>query len=378
MHNVHEDKPVLMNSRWALSYLRGPLTRQQIMEVMKSRKTQAATSSAAPRPEPVKSTLSPTAATTSIKPPLPPGVNELWLPLKARTTSSAQLIYHPAVAVFGQVSIFDNRLGISSVSDVGHYLELNEDVFGLLWDKSQPISFKVEELDREPRAATPFLSLPPRSISLLKSAEEGYTDYLARTYQLSLWKSAAFEAVSEPGESERDFRVRLSQLARERRDEELEKLRKKYAVRINTLQNQPMMAEQRLQIEQEQYKEKVAQSAISIGATIFGAILGRKSSHLGRATTSARSASRAYYEKMDINRAQQQIENARQRLEEMEQQLQKEANNIASAFDPALESLQTLVLRPKKKDIAIRWSGILWLPFWHLEEGGVEADFVLI
>ncbi|MGQ9801332.1 MAG: ATP-binding protein [Candidatus Saccharicenans sp.] len=377
MHNVHEDKPVLMSSRWALSYLRGPLTRQQIMEVMKPRKARIGVSQPTPGAEPVKVSISPTASVSRVKTSLPPGVNELYLPVHTQPSSAGRLIYHPAIAVFGQVAIVDNRLGLAQVDDVGHYFELSENVIGLLWDRSIPISIKVEELEREPKTGASFLALPARFLSMLKSAENDYLDYLARSYQLTLWKSNIFQTVSQPGESERDFRIRLSQLAREKRDEALERLRQKYAVKIASLEKQYLMAQQRLQKEEAQYKEKVAQSAISMGATILGAILGRKSYQVSRATTTARSASRAYYEKLDIKRAQEQVELARQQLEEMERELQREADNIASIFDPEREQLQTLALRPKKKDIAIRWSGLLWLPVWHLESGGLEAGLKL-
>jgi hypothetical protein len=377
LHNVHEDRPVLMSSRWALSYLRGPLTRQQITEVMKPRKAQAAVSQPAPGPTPARTVISPTAAVSSLKPSVPPGVNELYLPLKTQPTSPGQLTYHPAIAVFGQVAIVDNRLGLSQVSEVAHYLELSEGIIGLLWDKASPCPYKPEELEREPRPGANFLAMPARSLSLLKSAENDYLDYLARSYQLTLWKSVTFQAISRPGESERDFRLRLGQLAREKRDEAVARLRQKYASKIATLERQYLAAQQRLEKEEAQYKEKVAQSAISMGATIFGAILGRKSYQVGRATTTARSASRAYYEKLDIKRAQEQVELARTRLEEMEKELQREADNIASLYDPERQQLQTLALRPKKKDIAIRWTGLLWLPFWHLEAGGVEPGFQL-
>jgi ribosomal protein S21 len=136
-----------------------------------------------------------------------------------------------------------------------------------------------------------------------------------------------------------------------------------------------MTAQQRLQREQEQYREQMAGTAISVGATILGAILGRKASQIGRATTSARSASRSYYEKMDIERARQQVEMARSKMAELEQQLEAEAARVTSSLDPAAETLQQIALRPKRKDISILWSGILWLPFWHLESGAVEAGF---
>ncbi len=375
MHNVHEDRPALMNTRWALSYLRGPLTRLQITEIMKARKGPGPVYEPALRHKETRLSVSATAAVSNIKPSLPPEIRELYLPPMAEAPLTGKLVYYPAIAVSAQVAIFDNRLGISQISEVFNYLEITGEVVGLLWDKSTPLSLKLEDLEKEPRPAASFFSLPSRALLLIKSAENDYLDYLVRSYQLNLWKSTAFKAISQPGESERDFRIRLGQLIREKRDEAVERLRQKYAVRIASLEKQYLAAQQRLQREQEQYKEKVAQSAISTAATIFGAILGRKSYQLGRATTTARSASRAYYEKMDIKRAQEQVELARARMEEIERELQREADNIASIYDPEREQLQTLTIRPKKKDVVIRWSGLLWLPFWHLESGAREPGF---
>jgi hypothetical protein len=382
MHNVHEDRPALMNTRWTLSYLRGPLTRQQIMDVMKGRKEQAGTErqatipAEAPRPAFSAAAGAPPAAAGQ-RPPLAPGLSELFLSPRTQPSSPARLVYHPAAGAVAQVAIFDNRLGISSVAGAANVMELREDVLGLLWDKAVSVPVKLEDLLREPQPGAAFLPLPARAVSLLKSAADDYGDYLARSYQVGLWKSPTFQAVSQPAESERDFRVRLGQQAREKRDAELEKLRQKYAAKINTLQNQFMLAQQRLQREQEQYKEQMAQTAISMGATILGAILGRKTSQIGRATTSARGASRAYYEKMDIQRAQQQLDMAKSRLDEMERELQAEADRISAAIDPSAETLQSVILRPKKKDIAVQWSGLLWLPFWHQENGTVEAGFTV-
>jgi hypothetical protein len=119
----------------------------------------------------------------------------------------------------------------------------------------------------------------------------------------------------------------------------------------------------------------MAQTTISIGATILGSILGRKASQIGRATTSARSASRAYYEKQDIERARQQLEMARSRRAELERQVEEEAARITNMLDPNAEILQPIVLRPKKKDVIVEWSGLLWLPYWHLDSGAIESGF---
>ncbi|MEK6207184.1 MAG: DUF87 domain-containing protein [Chloroflexota bacterium] len=47
MNNVHEDAPAVLESRWAMSYLRGPLTRDQIRILMKDRRPEPAAAPAA-------------------------------------------------------------------------------------------------------------------------------------------------------------------------------------------------------------------------------------------------------------------------------------------------------------------------------------------
>lgn len=374
MHNVHESGPVLMSSRWAMSYLRGPLTRQQIKQLMDEKKGRSAPAEAPAKPagrvQPASSALSPGA-----RPPLPPGVNELFVPVSVQPSGTGRLVYHPAIAAAGQAVIVDNRLGLSSTEPLGHCLELGEETIGLLWDKASACPIKPETLASRPEERASFLPPSSRAVQFLKTAEGDYSDFVARAVELSLWKSLMFGEVSRPGETERDFRLRLGQLAREKRDAEVEKLRQKYASKFAAQERQLLTAQQRLQREQEQYKEQMAQTTISIGATILGSILGRKVSQIGRATTSARSASRTYYEKMDIERARQQVEIAQSRRAEMDGQVEEEAARITSRLDPNTEALQPIVLRPKKKDILIQWSGLLWLPYWHLESGAVEAGF---
>ncbi|HUU38797.1 MAG TPA: hypothetical protein VMW46_11425, partial [Candidatus Desulfaltia sp.] len=375
MHNVHEDKPVLMNTRWTMSYLRGPLTRQQIKRVMDKKKVEVAPAAAETPGLAARAVAAPVAVSPGMRPLLPAGAREFFLPVVHRPAAPGRLVYHPSVAALGQAAIFDNKLGLSSSESIGHCLELGEETIGLLWDKAAPCAVKADEMAREPEKGAAFLSPPGRTAQLLKSAETDYLDFAFRTIQLSLWKSRMFDEVSKPGELERDFRVRLGQRVREKRDAELERLRRKYAAKFATLERQLLTARQRLEREQEQYKGQMATTAISVGATILGSILGRRSAQVGRATTSARSASRAYYEKMDIGRARKQVEVAQQRLADLEKQVEAEAARITSALDPNTEVLEPTTLRPKKKDIVVVWSGLLWLPYWHLDDGRVEPGF---
>ncbi len=380
LHNVHEEGLTVFQSRWALSYLRGPLTRAQIKLLMDPRRKEAekGKKEAAPQPaaEP-RAAARQASAATSAKPIPPPGVEQLFLPSRRRPSAPGRLLYHPALAAWAEVSLVDNKLGLAKTEPVGHSLELTENLLGLLWDQAVRLEVKPEEALAAPAEEGSYDSIPPKFASRLKGADKDYEDFLARTFHWTVWRSALLKMNSEPGEAERDFRIRLGQKARELRDEELAKLREKYAAKISGLERQVMTAQHRREQEQEQYKEQMAHTAISLGATVLGAIFGRggRTSSIGRATTAARSASRTYYEKQDIQRAQEQERLAQERMAELEKQLQQDAEAMASAFDPDKEKLQELVLRPKKADINVRWSGLLWVPYWHLEGGGLEAAF---
>ena len=190
--------------------------------------------------------------------------------------------------------------------------------------------------------------------------------------KFELWKSPTYKQFSRPGESERDFRIRLSQNIREQRDEMAEKLRQKYQARIATLNEQMRKAQQAVDREAEQQKQQKMQTMVNVGATLLGAFVGRKISTgtVGRASTAARSAGRIAKEKQDVERAQDTVAAYQQRLEELEKEFKAETDELAAKSDPNLEELQSITLRPAKKDITVKLVALAWLPYWQIPNGG--------
>jgi len=176
------------------------------------------------------------------------------------------------------------------------------------------------------------------------------------------------EIVSNPGESERDFRVRLQQIAREHRDDAVEKLRRKYAPKVEVLEERKRRAEQAVEREAEQAKGQKMQTAISFGATLLSSFLGRKRtsmSTLGRATTAARGVGRSMKEASDVERAQDNVEAVSQQLAELEADFQAETKALESSFDPQTERLETVSLKPTKANIVVKVLTLAWAPYWN-------------
>lgn len=123
-----------------------------------------------------------------------------------------------------------------------------------------------------------------------------FSGWLFRTRKVDLFKSPSTKEGSRPDESERDFRVRLQQSGREARDKQSDSLRQKYAPKLAAIRDRVRRAGQVVERQQAESRSSQMQTAISVGASILGAFLGRKTiraTNIGRATTAIRGAERA-------------------------------------------------------------------------------------
>ncbi len=195
--------------------------------------------------------------------------------------------------------------------------------------------------------------------------ERDFKDWLYATQRLSLLRSPTVQLTSDPGENEGAFRLRLGQAARESRDEAVEKLRKKYAPKLTALGDRVRRAQQAVEREQSQAKSQEMQTAISIGATLLGAVVGRKvisTTTLGRATTAARGVGRTAREREDIARAEDSLEALQGRLADLEAEFQAETDALEAKFDPTAEDLESIELKPTKTNISVDTLVLAWVP----------------
>jgi hypothetical protein len=180
--------------------------------------------------------------------------------------------------------------------------------------------------------------------------------------------------LSKPDEPERDFRVRLQESTREERDRALEALRQKYAPKQAALQERRRRAEQTVARESEQVKQQGIQTAISVGATILGAFLGRKSINvgtIGRATTAARGAGRVLKETQDIGRAKETVAAVDQAIADLDAQFKAEADALGARTDPLTEPLEAIALKPTRQGISVRLVALAWAPYWRDRAGAL-------
>ena len=365
MNNVHEDAPELFETRWAMSYLRGPLTRAQIKLLMDPVK---GTTSSAPAPTSAPAPVSAAPAQTS-KPVLPPEITQYYIPVRS---SGGTVTYQPMLLGASEIHYSSSKT-VEVTQQFTLLAAFSDGPVSLDWSQATPLDLPLGDLESEPQPNAQFVQVPAAATKAKSYAswQKDLAGWIYRNQRLELLESPTLNVVSNPGESERDFRVRLQQLAREGRDDAVEKLRQKYAPKFAQLEERKRRAEQAVAREAEQAQGQKVQTAISFGATLLSSFLGRKRTSLatlGRATTAARGVSRAMKESQDVGRAQDNVAAVTQQTADLEAEFQSETKALESSFDPQTETLDKVSLKPTKANITVKLVTLAWAPYWN--DGG--------
>jgi hypothetical protein len=375
LNNVHEDAPEVFQTRWTLSYLRGPLTRTQIKRLMDPVK---AAGSRADQPglktESKTSALSTQSSALRARPMLPPDVPQHFIPVRGSQPSGSALIYQPMLLGTALVRVADSKAGVDVTQDVTVLAPISDGAVAVDWDRAMEAGVAIADLESAPSDSAQFGAVPSAA-SKAKSYEtwsKDFSGWLFRNQKVDLFKSPSTKHVSIPGESERDFRVRLQQSGREARDKQSDSLRQKYAPKIAALQDRIRRAGQMVERQQTESRSSQMQAAISVGASILGAFLGRKTisaSNIGRATTAIRGAGRVIKESKDVGQAEENVSALQQQLADLESQFKAETDAQAAETDPLTEQLDTVSLKPTKTNIAVKLVGLAWTPNWQDGKG---------
>jgi hypothetical protein len=388
MNNVHDNAPVLFQTRWALCYLRGPLTRSQIQTLTASRRTAAPVDSsppaapvvslpAVPAASPVATvaampaapSVAPAAASAgAARPVVPPGVVErFW------HTSAGSPAYQPALLGTAQLHFVDAKTDVDHWEPARRLVLLGEDAGADPWQSATTIS-DAPELDTEPVPGATFAPLPPAAARPKSYAawEKQLASRLYRDVRLTLHTIPALKLTSQPGESEADFRIRAGQAAREQRDQAVEKLRAAYGQKLQRLQERIRTAEAGVERERSQYQQQWLQTGISIAATVLGAISRRKMAsigNVGRATTAARGVGRATQKKQAVGRATESVETLRQQVAQLEAEFEAETRKLGELHHPDRLEVQPIQLPPRKSDLTVAPVQLIWVPQGVLPTG---------
>ena len=371
MNNVHDDAPVLFQTRWVLSYLRGPLTRDQIRKLTPADESEP--SPTEPREIHPRATSSEANNATDSKsrPLIPPTVDEIVLEAEKNPATHETRLYRPAVLGRLKLHFVYKTYGVDEWREDVWMALADEDLTNPPWESAQSYPPEAIAERREPEPDAEFESIPPELLKAdnYKSWTKDLKDYAYDSIREVVWKCTELKTYSEAGESERDFRIRLTQAAREKRDLEVEKLRQKYASKLSTIEKRIDTAQRAVKRETEQYERARSSSVLSIGSTILGALFGRKlksRTNVTKTTSSIRSVGRAADQRDDIAEAEAKVEELQTELKALQTESDDAIHKLQQEYDIHRLELERKEVKPRKYDIEIEQVAFAWVP-WAID-----------
>jgi hypothetical protein len=388
MHDVNLKEPLVFNTRWAMSYLRGPLTRQQVKQLMADRKASPAPAAVGAQAAVVRGpeeTKAPEGL-ASQPPVLPPAIEQVYLPaslsesdakktLSERvggsvTIAEKKLVYEPALLGLATLRFSDRTRNVDEHRDCSYLLLLSEQASLITWKDALPVPVGPRDLADRPQHDALFVAAVPEGVSSARAItglEKDFLDHLYRNEVLLLGYNATLKLYARPDEPERDFSVRCQQAAREARDAEVDKLRAKYEQKIKQVQERLAREEADLERDKAKYGERARRETIADLTTVAGALglfgrrggLGRLSSIGTRRRTSATA-------KAEVKESEAAIARMQQDTERLTEEMEDEARAVTERWSRAVDDIAQVKILPKRTDIDIQVVALAWAPTWAL------------
>ncbi len=369
LNNIHQGPPTVFESRWAMSYLRGPLTKPQISDLMKTRQeTQV------PIPSPSALSATREADLLPTPPSLDPKITQVFIdtPLAGTQLESgfnqtiqsssmkSNVTYEPLLIARSTINYYDKRLGVDRQDSSVMLLPSNE--IGARWDKAQKVASDKIRFLNSPTGNSTFRSVPTQFNTAEKIQALGrlLPDYLLQSSRLKIFAHKDLNVTQRQDEDERAFAIRIRDAARERRDAEVAKIQDDYDAKISRIQDKISSLQRSLSSDQEEVQARKREEYIGAGETVLGFFIGRK--RTTGVTTAARRRRMTEKAQNDVQETQGKLTDLRRDVDELEAELRDKVSEVTSKYDNVPNEVSTIEVRPNRSGIKIDLLGIAWAP----------------
>lgn len=353
--------PELFTTRWAMSYLRGPLTRAELLRLKPEdavfEPTTASAVTDAPELDEDESTVPPKVASGVKVRYLDPGAP--WARDVGVDHAGTRL--EPGVAT--RISmLFDERVG-----DVRHEEEWEAVIFPLraTFDADDAVGVDFDERDfsaAAPDAARYALPKPPiEKKAYFKEAEKALEERLFRDETLELLRNKTLKLYSRPGESKEDFEERCMAAAEDAADADAEKLRDRYERKVESAKKRLAQAERRIRELDVDVGQRRQQEVIAGAGQVLSMFLGGRRRVSGLSgMASRRSQTRRTQER--LKSAQEKADEQQAVIEDLEDELTQELEEIWDEWKEKASEVETFEVPLERTDVRLDEMMLFWAP----------------
>ncbi len=365
MSSAHLDEPVLFETRWVLSYLKGPISLQEMGRLITPAKDSEGRGVATGAGESGSGRQGKFSATPPL---LPDSVRQRYV---LPPVPMDEVKYVPWLAGSATVRFYNQSRGIDQATEVNLRIPLAAGS-RYDWDRATDNPVRAEETVAAPPADAFFMMLPPdfSDVKSLRGYAGDLSDHLYQTRRLSLQRIPSLKLESRPGEPESRFHQRVVDHLREKKEAAVKKVEERYRAKQKTLQRRLDKAYQKIEKEKGDVRARGMDTALSFGVAVFGALFGRKALSVSTASRSARgvrSAGRLVKEKEDVRRAEDDARRLEAEIADLAAELQEKTADLAGKYAPENFPVENFSIKPRRADIYdvrvfIQWEPELDLP----------------
>ena len=362
LNSAHLDEPVLFQTRWVLSYLKGPISQSDIKKLMADKIAVVAASAVSHSASPSSRAGSATGESSSHLPIVSEKIDQLYY---MSTSQEDGVRFEPWLLASGSVRFYNAKRNIDKVEEHFFKLYLDDDFERTGWDDAEVCDYGMDDCSDNPPSESSFYPLPSSFTRLndLKGQVKAFSDYLYQEKRLTLFRAKGMTIESEAGESLGDFKVRLSDQLKEKKEEEIEKLQEKYKTKQRRLEDKLDSALARVEKEESDVSAKKTDTMLSFGAAVVGAFFGRKAlsaSTVTKAARGIRNVGRISKEKQDVRRAQDIVDGIQEDLENLAVEIEEKVSDIDEKFDVDNFEIEEFAIKPRRSDIFDVRMALLW------------------
>ena len=400
LRRAGKDKPEVFTTRWAMSYLRGPLTRDQIATLMAAQKGAAVTPATPAAAAPAGAPVLPASPTQAIPAPAPapteapappaapaaaPNVDSHSTPVMPEVASGVPVRFADVASPWLAEVGGDPRGTQWEASLVARVtMRFDDTKAGLVHDEEfEAVLFPLGEMvdvsravaadwdDRDLRVDTPAQAVyrltdaPIKTAAFFKRVERDLVDHLTRIRTIEIQVNSQLKLYSRPGEGADAFYQRCYQAADAKADAEIAKLKDKYQTKATSLQGQLQAAQDRAEVLEAERKGKRNDELLSTAGSILGSIFGGKRSRtsvLGKLGSAAGKRGRSDAAKERVEAQENKIQQIHHQLEQLEAELTDDVTSIDAKWMGVAKEITPMTVPLERTDVKVTQLALVWIP----------------
>ena len=405
LRNVHDKQPTLFQTRWAMNYLAGPVTRTQIPALNAlagvgerstvSGEPSPVSTSQAPTP-PISHLQSPAAMTavstpqetapdlpgTASRPGIPGRTAEYFLPHNLTLSQAAQqdgrslspdarslgLLYRPGLLAQADVRFLKRKYDLDQMTLRAVLIPEPDRRGRVRWDDFLTDALQKGDLGRGPAPEARFAGLeePLSDDKLLRSMKADFTDWVYRNTEVLIKANETLKVYAGPDVSPEKFAQLCQKAAAEEAEIEIDKIESRFEKRIDSLGKKLLREERELEEDEAEYKQRKMEEAATHAETLFSLFSKRRRS-VSSSMTKRRMTARA---KKDVEESEEEIERLQKEIDEIKTEMETALDELEAKWSDVAADISDIPVTPFKKDVNVELFGVAWMPYHLVDSDG--------